>query len=372
MGNVATGVRFPQSKFAGVKVGAEFGMKAFHFEMQALRQKGNDVTLKNYLEGVYGPDMTPEQFYYAIGVDLKSMTVEKLLNTGDLTRWLFPEIFRDAIRLGLVYAPFYSRLVTSDERIDSTGVTMPNIQYPGDAAVQLRITGEGATITEGEVAWGEKQVTIKKKARGLKQTYESIMFTPINLATIYFEDVGTRMGGDLDKELVDVAINGEQADASASAPVIGAAVANTLAYTDISRAWVRFLRINRRSKAMLTSEADAITILNMVQFQRTVFPGATAPSGVSLTVNTPLPTDQDIYVHSAVPTGKIVFIDTTRAFIQLTAMPLLVESEKLVSRQVQGQYASIITGFAVIFKDGRLVLDYTTNLSTNPGPTPYS
>lgn len=372
MGNKNTSLQFPNSKFASIQVGREFNMKAFHSEMQALRQKGTDITLKGYLEGVYGSDMSPETFYQTIGVDLKSMTVEKLLNTGDLTRWLFPEIFRDAIRLGLVYAPFYSRLITSDERIESTGITMPNIQFPGDEAVQLRVTGEGATITEGELLWGEKQVTIKKKARGLKQSYESIMFTPINLATIYFEDVGTRLGADLDKELVDIAINGDQADGSAAAPVIGAAVSGTLAYSDIARAWVRFKRINRNSVAMLASEADSITILNMTQFQRTVFPGATPSSGVNLNVNTPLPTDQDVYVHSSVPTGTIVFIDTARAFVQLTAMPLLVESERLVQRQVQGQYASIITGFANIFKDGRLVLNYNTTLAANPGPVAYT
>lgn len=366
------------SRFTSIKVGREFNMKAFHGEMQSLRQKGVDVTLKSYLEGVYGAEMGPEQFYQAAGVDLKSLTVEKLLNTSDLTRWLFPEIFRDAIRLGLVYTPFYSRLVTSDERIDSTGITMPNIQFPADASVAMRVTGEGATITEGELTWGEKQVTIKKRARGLKQTYESIMFTPINLATIYFEDVGTRLGADLDKDLVDIAINGDQADGSAAAPVMGAATGGTLVYTDIARVWVRLKRINRSSNAMLASEADAITILNMTQFLRNQFPGATpqgsgfAASGTTLNVNTPLPSDQDVYVHSSVPTGKIVFIDTSRAFIQLTAMPLLVESEKLVSRQVQGQYASIITGFANIFKDGRLVLDYTTSLGTNPGPTAYS
>lgn len=362
-------IKFPDSKLASVQVNREFSTKAFHMEMQQLRQKGVDITLKGYLEGVYGEDMTPERFYAQVGVDLKTMTVEKLINTGDLTRWLFPEIFRDAIRLGLVYAPFYSRLVTGEERIESTGVTMPNIPFND---INLRVTGEGATITEGELVWGEKQVTIKKKARGLKQSYESIMFTPINLATIYFEDVGTRLGADLDKELIDIAINGDQADGSAAAPVMGAATANTLLYTDIARVWVRYQRINRRSAAMLASEADAITILNMTQFQNSLPAGGQSPSGVTLSVNTPLPQNQDIFVHSSVPTGKIVFVDTTRAFVQLTAMPLLVESERLVQRQVTGQYASIITGFANIFKDGRIILDYTTSLATNPGPVAYS
>jgi len=370
--------RYPKSKFPNVTVTNEFGMKAFHHEMQSLRQKGEDVTLKGYLEGVYGVEMTPEAFYQGIGVDLMAMTVEKLLNTSDLTRWLFPEIFRDAIRTGLTYTPFYSKLVTSEERIESTGVTMPHIVYPGDDPLTMRVTGEGATITEGELEWGEKQATIRKRARGLVQTYESIMFTPINLATIYFEDVGTRLGADLDRDFVDVVFNGDQGDGSGAAAVIGAAVANTLAYTDIARAWVRFKRINRSSSAMLTDEADAISILNMTQFLRNQFPGATpqgsgfAPSGTTLNVNTPLPSDQDVYVHSSVPAKQIAFIDTSRAVVQLTAMPLLIESERLVARQVQGQYASIITGFATIFDDARLVLDYSTNLSTNPGPTAYS
>jgi len=362
---------------AQVKVNQEFNMRAFHLEMQQQRQAGNDVSLKQYLGGVYGEDMVPEQFYSMAGVDLKGMTVEKLINTSDLTRWLFPEIFRDAIRIGLVYAPFYSKLVTGEERIDSTGVTMPHIVYPGDAPLSLRITGEGATITEGELQWGEKQVTIHKRARGLKQTYESIMFTPINLATVYFEDVGIRLGADLDKDLIDIAFNGDQADGSGAAAVIGAATAGTLVYTDIARAWVRFKRINRVSTSMLTSEADAITILNMTQFLRNQFPGATpqgsgfAPSGTTLSINTPLPSDQNVFVHSSVPASKICFIDTARAFVQLTAMPLLIESEKLVARQVQGQYASIITGFATIFDDARLVLDYSTTLITNPGPVAY-
>ncbi len=68
----ATATKYPESKFPSIKVGREFGMKAFHLEMQALRQKGADVTLKQYLEGVYGAETTPEVFYQNIGVDLKS------------------------------------------------------------------------------------------------------------------------------------------------------------------------------------------------------------------------------------------------------------------------------------------------------------
>lgn len=355
--------------------------KRLHETMQKERKNvGADVSLKSFLADTYGEDMSPERFYAQMGIDLKGMTVEKMLNTGDLTRYLFPEVFRDAIIRGLEYTPFYQSVITGEESIESTGVTMPVMDFrttplgtTSRDVYQLRDVHEGATITEAEiVVYAEKQVNIKKRARGLKQTYESIMFTPINLATIYFEELGVVLGADLDRDLINIAINGDQADGSQSSFVIGVATAGTLLYTDISRAWIRFKRINRNSSVMLMSEADAIMVLNMEAFLRKYPSPASAYSGVQLNVSTPLPSSQDIFVHDAVPVGKIIMVDKARAFVQLTAMPLLLETDKIISRQINETFVSHITGFANIFRDGRLILDYTSNLSTNPGPVVFS
>lgn len=362
-----------KSKFSGVKVTREFNMQGYHKEMQARRNQGEDVTLKSYLAETYDSNYTPEKFYAELGIDMTRMTVEKMLTTNDLTRWLFPELFRDAIRLGLEYNPIYPGLITGEETIESTGITMPRITQPDADDVRLRDTAEGASITEGQlVTWNEKQVTIKKKARGLKQTYESIMFTPINLAAVYFEELGARLGSDLDADFINILINGDQSGGSEAAPVIGAAVAGTLSYTDLARAWIRFQRIGRTSAAMITNEADAITILAMAEFNNTAngspaqFGGQNNPT---LRVKTPLPTSQDLYVHDSIPDNQIIFVDKSRAIVQLTALPLLVESERIVNRQLTGEYVSLISGFANVFKDGRLLLDWDTNLSTNPGPS---
>lgn len=365
-----------KTKFAkGIPVNPDLNMKALHDDMQHLRKNGEgNVTLKSYLAAGYGEDMTPEKFYSAIGVDLKGMTVEKMLNTSELNRWLFPEIFRDAILRGIEYTPFHGALIAAEETIDSTGLTMPFIDLTqvDPEELRLRDTNEGATITEGGavITYGEKQVTVKKKARGIKQTYESIMFTPIDLAAIYFEELGTQLGADLDADLINIAFNGDQVDGSESAPVMGATTAGVLTYADLTRAWIRFRRIGRNSTVMLMSEQDANTVYLMEEFQKTRLPNAVQTSPV--TMNFPqslLPSSQDVYVHDSIPTGKIVFVDVARSFVQLTAMPLLIESEKLVSRQLNGEYVSIITGFANLFRDGRMILDYTTSIVTNPGPS---
>lgn len=370
------GTKFSEVAVKSLSDDGNRGMEQIHKEMQKLRKHRKNVSLKSYLAETWGDEMTPEKFYRELGINVNDLTVDKMLNTSELNRWLFPEIFRDAIIRGLEYTPFYSQLIAAEETVDGTGMTMPFMDFTSGIdreEVRLRDVNEGATITEGEiVTWSEKQVTIHKKARGLKQTYESIMFTPIDLAAIYFQELGTQLGADLDRDLIDIALNGDQANGSEAAPVIGAEVAHTLEYTDLTRAWIRFRRIGRNSSAMLTNEADAITILNLPEFQRTIFPGAQQFSPVTLNIVTPLPTSQDIFVHDAIPDEQIVLVDRARAFIQLTAMPLLIESERIVSRQIEGEYVSIITGFANIFRDGRLVLDYGTTLSTNPGPTPPS
>ena len=360
--------------FKGVALDENLNLEAFHKALQAERQTTKeDITLKSALEGTFGADMTPAAFYDKMGINLKGMTVDKILNTGEMNRWLFPEIIRDAIRIGLLYTPFYSKLIAGEDSINSTGLTMPYMDYRGidQNQIRLRDTKEAASITESEVVvWREKQVNITKKARGLLQSYESIQFVPIDLATLYFEELGVRLGADLDSSLISVAINGEQADASEAAPVMGATTANTLTYFDIARVWVRFKRIFRNATVMLMNEADAITVLNMSQFLFIQYPGGVTQSGVTLNVNTPLPTSQDIYVHNAVPDKTIVFVDVSRMAIQITAQPLLTESDKIIRRQMTETFVSIMTGFAILFRDGRIVLSYGTSLATNPGPTP--
>jgi len=362
-------------KFKGVGVNADFNTKALHDELQRIRKEvDGGITLKSYLADSFGADMTPEAFYRQLGVDMNGMTVNKMLNTTELNRWLFPEVFRDAVLRGLDYAPFYGSLIAAEESIESTGLTMPKMDFSTVSSfkseVQLRDVNEGATIPEGQIiTWAEKQVTIKKKARGLKQTYESIMFTPLDLAAIYFEELGQQLGWDLDVDAINILINGDQADGSEAAPVIGATTANTLTYQDIVRAWIRFRQIGRISTVMVVNENDAMSILAMPEFQKTQIPNGVTPSGVTLNLSNPLPTSQDIFTHPNVPAKKILFVDRAKAMVQLTAMPLLLESEKIVSRQLTAEFASIITGFANLFKDGRLVLDYSTTIGTNPGPT---
>lgn len=343
----------------------EFTPKALHFQMQEMRQVGKEVTLKDYLPRVFGEDISPEKYYAQLGVNLAEMSVQKLLATDEDTRWLFPEILRDAIKKGMMHAPFYSQLITGEETIQNTGMTMP---WFNPSAAALRDTNEGADITTGTMSWDSKQVTINKKARGLMQTYESIMFTPVSLAAIYFEDLGVQLGADLDSEALDVLINGDQDDGSEAAVIMGIKSTGNLEYSDIVRSWVRQNRMHRPSQIMIMNEAMAVEVLNMAAFQIPVRNNGSPL--VELDLQSALPSSQKVLVHSDVPDGQIILLDPTKAMIQLTAMKLLIESETVVNKQLIGKYVSLITGFANIFADARIILDVSKDIASHPGPTP--
>lgn len=339
-------------------------MLKIHNEMQELRKSGVDVTLKSYLETKM-PEYSVEKLYHELGIELKGMTVESFFSTEE-TKWLFPEVIRDAIRKGLSRAPFYSKLVAVSANVKAKSVTMPHFEK---ANASMRPVAEGADISLGTITWGEKQVTLGKVAKGFAQTYESLMFCPIEVASLFFEDLGTQMGIDMDGLLIDVLLNGDQEDGSEAPLTIGAATANTLAYTDIVAAWLYMAMIGRQSQAMVTNAVDALTILNMDEFKKR----SQGTTDKTLTLSTPLPTDQGLFVHPNVGAKKIGFVDPSRAFAQFTAMPLLIESDVVIRKQWKETFASQIVGFANIFADARLILDYskaTSGQGSLPIPWP--
>ena len=110
---------------------------------------------------------------------------------------------------------------------------MPHIDL-SDAEPQP--TAEAENISKGKVSYGNKMVEVTKEAIGIDITYEAIAYTTINLMMIFIQDIGVKLGHRLNAKLVDVAINGDQADASESAAVIGVGNVNLgLQYDDILR-----------------------------------------------------------------------------------------------------------------------------------------
>lgn len=309
---------------------------------------------------------SPDSFLAAIGVNPSNASVQSLMSMPDFNegfRWLVPEIVREAIRLGLRKAPIYGQLITAEETVLQPSVIMPYINLSDSMPKKL---AEAESIPVGTTTFGEKTVKLQKVGTGIKITDEVQQYVSLNMLSLYLQDVGVKLGQALDSMAIDVLINGDQADGSEAAAVIGVETSGTLAYLDMLRAWIRMGRLGKMPSGIVSNEAMALTTLQLAEFKAL----AGKATLQTIEVRTPVPASQNYWIHGAMPaTNKLMLIDTTSALIKLNSSALRVESERMASKQINGTYVTLTTGFANLFRDARLIVDQSQAFSAAGFPS---
>jgi hypothetical protein len=314
-----------------------------------------DISLSEYL--VLAKDgLTTEQLYDDLGLNPQVDTIQNIVNMPDTgLRWLIPEVFRDALRLGLRKSPIYPSLITGEQSVPQTTVTMPAINMSEAKPKKL---GPAQTIQTGEVSFDQKQVKIQKYGRGIKVPYEVIQYVSLNLVSVFLSDFGVKLAMGIDTLAINTLLNGDQSNGSDSISVVGIQTPNDIVFRDLLKIWVRAGRLGKNFQNMVAGETMAIEILELLTNARTL-----GTPRVNVTVKTPIPQNANVFVHGAVPANQAIILDPTTTMIKLNAQPLLVESEKIVSNQTEATYATLTTGFATIFRDSRIALDLTRDFN---------
>lgn len=312
-----------------------------------------DIAKQNY-------NLSREELLEDLGIDFSVDTIQNLMGSGDFNvRWLIPEIYRDAIRAGYRKAPIWPSITAIEE--GTTGLTqiMPQVNMSDSAPKRV---GEAETIPLGSLSYGSKSFKIFKVGRGIKIPYEVVQYVNLNVVNIFLEDFGVKMGQAMDVLALDTLINGEQADGSEAAAIIGVGQTGTdnKVYKDFLRVWVRMSRIARVPSVIVGGEDAAIATLDLDEFKKREL----GTPMKTLDLQTPLPSTSKYFIHGNVPTDQEIIIDPTRALAKFNAQPLLVESEKIVSNQTEAFYASLTTGFAKLFRDAAIILDASKAWST--------
>lgn len=285
-----------------------------------------------------------------LGIDPSVDSVQNLITVPEMdVRWIIPEVFRSALLLGYRGAPIYPNIIAAEEQMKGLNQVMPHINM---SDVAPKYVGEGETIPLGEISYGSKSFRIYKIGRGLKITDEVIQYASLNLVSIFLRDFGVKLGHATDVLAIDCLINGEQADGSESAPVIGTATGSTLVYKDLLRIWVRMGRIGRVPTTLLGGESIALDILDLAEFKTPVM----GTPKETLVFKSPVPQNTNFYVHGNISAHQAVIVDPKNAIIKMNGFPLKVESERIVSNQTQATYVSLQTGFAKLFRDAAVIV----------------
>lgn len=313
------------------------------------------------------PGETAETLLEDLGIQPEVDSINNIITLPDINvRWILPEIFMSAIRLGLRKAPIYPNIIASEQPLAQLKATMPYINM-SDA--DLMYVNEGETIKFGGISYGSKDIKVRKMGRGIKLTYEVRDYSTLNVLNLFLTDFGVKMGYGMDSLAIDCLLNGEQTDGSASAPVIGVATPVSgltpgLVYRDLTLVWVRLSRMGKTATTMIAGETVAIDLLNLPEYKQRFIGTPYA----NLDVKTPIPQNASVYIHGSIPADQIVVLDPATTMIKFNAKPLLIESEKVVSNQTESIYCSLTTGFASMFRDSRIVVDQTLAFSANGFP----
>jgi hypothetical protein len=318
-----------------------------------------DISLSEYVQQKWGISM--DAFYQDLKINPTLDTIQNIINLPDNSmRWLIPEIFRDAIRLGLRKAPVYPNLIAGEQTVSQTTVKMPAINM---SEATPKKVGVAETITTGSVSFQSKEVSIHKYGRGIKVPYEVLQYVAINLVSIYMQDFGVKMGMGLDGLALTTLLNGDQKDGSDSIATVGVATANTLVFRDLLKIWVRMGRLGKNPAIAVCGEDMATDMMELFVNTRLV-----GNERVALDIKSPIPNTSSVYIHGSIPAKTAVIVDKSSSLIKLNAQPLLVESEKIISNQTEQSFATITTGFATIYRDSRIALDYSKAFATNGFP----
>jgi len=331
--------------------------------MRTHRDFPTDITFAEMVQKEFNVGI--DEFYEAVGINPGFDTVENIFTTPDKdVRWLIPEIFRDALRLGYRTSPIWPSITALEETTTGLSQILPSINM-SDAAPKR--VGEGETIPVGTLTFQSKRFDIHKFGRGIKLTDEVSRYVNLSVISIYFQDFGMKMGLGVDHLAINTLINGEQADGSESAPVIGVATAGTLTFRDLLKVWIRMAKIGRMPKIMIGNEDAALETWDLPEFKNKTI----GTTDYKLNVKTPLPTGSDYYIHGNVGTKQQLIVDPSAALIKLNAQPMMIEGERIVSNQTEAFYASFTLGFAKLFTDACVILDHAKAFSSYGFPAGF-
>lgn len=277
-------------------------------------------------------------------------------------RFLIPELILSAIRLDYEADGLFNQWIASTTNISSDEIKMPQI-LRGNAVP--RIIGEAESIPFGTVKFGQKKAGVRKIGVGFKITDELMDKSSLDMLFRFLGEVGTDMAIGTDVEAFNVLMNGEQADGSESAPVVGVDSTGDFSFKDIRRVTGRGKRLKRNYGRVVTGENDGIDLSLLPEFKG--FNGSAVLAKMESILGVPDALKNDIW---SMPENQVLFVDAANAMTQLKYKGMKTETRRNPQNQEEEIFVSNHIGFAITRRDARVILDSSKDFATNGFP-PY-
>ncbi len=267
-----------------------------------------------------------------------SDTVQKFFSTTSSAA-LFPEFVSRAVQKGIELQgeKDLSKILATTTKIDSKDYRTMLINWGND--INLDPVEEGAQIPETEIELIDKVVTLKKFAKMLCASYESLKFQRLDVFAIALRHVGENIARQQFDEAIKVLIKGDSAENGGCAVM---PEAESIGYAQMLDLWSSLFPYKLTTLAI--SPDFAKKLYQIDEFKN--YPLAGVNFQGTGKFGTPL--GADIVCSKAVQTNgmQVVGFDKNYSLEKVVASDVMIESDKLIDRQIERTVVSTIVGFS--------------------------
>lgn len=250
---------------------------------------------------------------------------------------LFPEFVRRAVEAGLNSGCVnkITAAVSVSDGVDARGIVLSDgtEEYAGSAVY-------GGDLPKSSISLTSSAIALKKFGRVVNAPYEAVRQQRIDVFAVALRAVGAKLAKAVEKAAVTALTTGVTA-----ASMTG----NTFNYAELTAFWGSFDKAEMNT--IVCSPATAAKILAFDEMNKAILPAAGC--------GTVTPFGAEIVASSAVGENILIGLDRNSALEMIRGGDVIVEVDKLISKQSDAAAVAVNVGFSAIDSDAVKVLSIT-------------
>lgn len=360
-------------------------------------QKWRPTTLAGYLAE---RQLTKQHLYAGLGVDAQRTTVKELYEkeggahlmneviydcmlrgqgvnpdavaqlapqtsfndiTNPVHRALTPEFITRFLPTYSIEQAIYQGMIAGSAPTPSETVSAPYLDF---SSIGGKDTAEAADAEMGNFTISRKDVKCQKVTTGIEVTYETIQSSTLNILGTFFEAFGRMHAAKKNGKLMSVIVSGNPVTAD-SAPVIGIGTANTPINRDAFRIRQRMVLCGYNPSIVAAEEEAGLAYLDLPAVQ------SKQNTGMEL-----LPTRSAVGVLGKatyfpsfdLAANRWLFLDPTAAVVEYVFMAFMLETDKIITKQISQAVASESQCFVKQIRQAAVLVGLELAFSGNGWP----
>jgi hypothetical protein len=269
----------------------------------------------------------------------RSDRIEKFFQSSD-SSVLFPEYIARAVKQGMVEADMLSNVVATTTQVDAPDYRPLTVDYNGQQTTAFPIVGEGEEIPAYALKNGDRLVPLKKRGRVINSSYEALRFHRIDLFTVFLRQLGGQLAREQFADAIEVL---HESDARSFT------LSGELEYGDLLRLWAGLQPF--KLTTLIAGHGSVTEIMNIPEL-------CDSNGGLNFhaTGRIVTPLGAALIPSASVTDESVTALDKNSALEMITAGGVMLESGRLIDRQLDSAAITTLAGFSKIFPEARVIL----------------